>query len=116
MPGDELLHRSAALYVNIEPNNWLTKRIVGFLARVTPRCHEMTRLISQSQDSLLPLGMRIKMRLHYWICVWCKRYCEHIHFVRRALHICPEEPVPLSGPTLRVEVKGRLKQALRNSL
>lgn len=113
MPGDELLYRSTTLRVSIEPTNWLTKRIVGVLARVTPRCHDMTRLISQSQDSPLPLGTRMKMRLHYWICAWCKRYCDQIHFVRKALHICPEEPVPPSGPALRVEAKERLRQALR---
>ena len=101
--------------MNIEPNNWLTKRMVGFLARLTPRCHDMTRLISQSQDTPLPLGTRIKMRLHYWICTWCRRYRDQIHFVRKALHICPEEPVPPKGAALRVEAKERLKEALRSS-
>ena len=101
--------------MNIEPTNRLTTAIVMFLARVTPRCHDMTRLISQSQDGSLPLVTRIKMRMHYWICIWCRRYDGQIRFVRKALHICPEEPVQFKGPALNAQSKERLKQALRKA-
>ena len=98
--------------MNIEPNNWLTRRMVGFLARITPRCHDMTRLISQSQDAALPAGTRMKMRMHYWICAWCLRYRDQIRFVRKALHVCPE-PLPSSPEgKLPADARLRLKQAL----
>ena len=37
--------------MNIEPNHWLTAKIVGLLPRIPPRCDDMTRLISWSQDA-----------------------------------------------------------------
>ena len=99
--------------MKIEPTNWLTTKIVVFLARVTPKCHDITRLISQAQDAPLPWFMRVKMRLHYAICVWCERYRDQLGFVRKALHICPEEPVPPATEGLPADAKERLKRALQ---
>lgn len=98
--------------MNIEPTNWLTTKIVMFLARHTPKCHDMTRLISQEQDAPLPVATRVKMRLHYTICVWCARYRDQLGFVRKALHVCPEEPVPPASAGLPQDAKERLKRAL----
>jgi hypothetical protein len=99
--------------VNIEPTSWLTTKIVMFLARITPKCHDMTRLISQEQDCQLTWAMRVKMRMHYWICVWCVRYRDQVKLMRRALHICPEEPVTPEAAGLPAEAKGRLRRALQ---
>jgi hypothetical protein len=101
--------------MNIKPTNWLTKNIVTFLARVTPRCHDMTRLISQSQDTTLPPGTRMKMRLHYWVCEWCTRYRNQVRFMRKALHVCDEPPPGSHSPTLSSGAKDRLRQSLRDS-
>ena len=101
--------------MNNEPNHWLTAKIVGLLARITPRCHDMTRLISRSQDADLPVGTRVKMRMHYWICAWCVRYRDQVRFVRKALHVCPEpQPSSLMGK-LPADARQRLKQALNNA-
>ncbi len=97
--------------MNIEPNNWLTANVVGLLARITPRCHDMTRLISRSQDAVLPVGTRIKMRMHLWICAWCVRYGVQVRFVRTALRVCPEPPSSPAGK-LSEDAKQRLRQAL----
>jgi hypothetical protein len=99
--------------VNIEPTNWLTTRIVMFLARITPKCHDMTRLISQEQDCQLSWPMRVKMRMHFWICIWCIRYRDQVRFMRKALHICPEEPVKPEVAGLPVEAKERLRRAFQ---
>ena len=101
--------------MNIEPTNWLTTKIVMFLARHTPKCHDMTRLISQERDTPLPWGTRLEMRLHCWICVWCLRYRDQLGFIGRALHVCPEEPVPPDAPGLPAEAKERLRRALQKS-
>ena len=98
--------------MNIKPNHWLAAKIVGLLAQITPRCHDMTRLISRSQDAALPIGTRIKMRLHFWICAWCVRYRVQVRFVRTALHVCPEPPLSLPAGKLSADAKQRLKQAL----
>ena len=101
--------------MNTEPNNWLTVKIGELLARITPRCHDMTRLISRSQDADLPVGTRIKMRMHYWICAWCARYRDQMRFVRTALRVCPDPPPSLPAGKLSADAKQRLTQALRNA-
>jgi hypothetical protein len=91
--------------VNIEPTNWLTTQIVMFLARITPKCHDMTRLISQDLDCPLPWTTRVKLRMHFWICVWCLRYGDQVGFIDKALHIRPEEPVTPDAAGLPAEAK-----------
>ena len=98
--------------MNIEPNHWLTAKIVGLLARITPRCHDMTRLISRSQDAGLPVGTRIRMRMHYWICAWCVRYHDQVGFVRTALRVCPEPPPSSHVGKLSADAKQPLRQTL----
>lgn len=92
----------------IEPTNWWKTKIVMFVARITPRCHDMTRLISQSLDAPLPLGTRFKMWLHYRICVWCERYRDQLGFIGKALRQCDHE----HGPKLPGDAKERLKRKL----
>ena len=96
--------------MNIEPNNWLTKKIVAFLARVTPRCHDMTRLISQSLDRSLPRGTRWKMRLHFLLCTWCRRYRVQLRLLRRAFaKLGDDTPAPRG---LSAEARARLRDSL----
>jgi hypothetical protein len=101
--------------MRIEPTNRLTTAIVKYLARVTPRCHDMTRLISQAQETVLPLATRVKMRLHYIICVWCGRYRDQLGLMKKALHECDDHPPEKPKRTMSAETKDRLKEALRNS-
>lgn len=101
--------------MRIVPTNRLTTAIVKYLARVTPRCHDMTRLISESRETVLPLATRMKMRLHYLICVWCERYRDQLGFMGKALHQCDDHPPQAPKREMSVETKERLKEALRNS-
>ncbi len=101
--------------MRIEPTNRLTTAIVKYLASVTPRCHDMSRLISQSQETVLPLGTRLKMRLHYIICAWCERYRNQLGFMRKALHQCDDKVPESPKGALSSSAKDRLKEALRNS-
>src|SRR5436190_5671279 len=98
--------------MNIEPTNWFTTKIVMFLAEHTPKCHEMTRLISQAQDTPLPWLTRVKMRLHYCVCVWCLRYRDQLALMRKAMLVCPEEPSQIGTESLSPNAKERLKQAV----
>jgi len=54
------------------------------IARYTPDCHNMTRLVSLSMDHRLSFGTWVRMKLHYIICIWCERYAEQIAFVKDA--------------------------------
>ena len=98
--------------MNIEPTNWWKTKIVMFLARHTPKCHDITRLISAAQDNPLPWGTRVKMRLHFWICAWCARYRDQLGFMRKAMRVMPEESAP-GASGLSAESKERLKRAFQ---
>ena len=92
--------------------------IVGWLVRITPSCRDMTRLLSEGMDRPLPLGIRIKMRLHFLIFKWCERYKNQLLFLRQALRRDQdglESEVAVSSRSLSPEAKDRLKQVIRNS-
>jgi hypothetical protein len=97
----------------IEPTNWWKTKVVMFIAKHTPKCHDITRLISESLDRPLPLRTRIKMRIHYLICVWCERYRDQLGFLRKALHSCPEHEENKPPGSLPPAARTRLKAALR---
>jgi hypothetical protein len=82
-------------------------------ARAMFTCHDMTRLISQAQDGRLPWTSRWRMKLHFLLCKWCRRYRRQLGLLRRALTRLPERD--LDGPMeeLSSEAKARLKRRLQ---
>lgn len=96
-----------------KPHNWWKEKLVTYIAEHTPKCHDMTRLISQSMDGPLPLRTRIAMRMHYLICVWCRRYRDQLGFLREAVKSCPEQGEEKMPGNLTSEARERLKAALR---
>ena len=97
----------------IEPTNWWKTKIVMFVAAHTPKCHDITRLISQSLDRPLPLRTRIAMWIHYRICVWCERYRDQLGFLREALQSCPDQGAERMRGRLSPDAQSRLKVAVR---
>ncbi len=97
----------------IEPTNWWKTKLVMFIARHTPKCHDITRLISESMEHPLPLRTRIAMRIHYRICVWCERYRDQLEFLRTALKSCPEQGGDAMRGNLSAEARARLKIAVK---
>jgi hypothetical protein len=78
----------------------------------TPNCTEMSRLASQSLDGPLPLRMWLRMKLHYVICVWCKRYVKHLKFLHAAAPHFDDRADLLSNRTLSAAAKQRIVQRL----
>lgn len=80
-------------------------------------CKDVTRLISESMDTSLPIGKRIGMRLHLLMCKFCSRYERQLLLIREALKRIvategkPEEP---PGELLSEEAKERIRESLRN--
>ena len=99
----------------IEPTNWWKTKIVMFIAKNTPKCHDITRLISESLDRPLPLRTRIAMRIHYLICVWCERYRHQLGFLREAMKSCPEHDAETKPAKLPPGAKARLKTRLNST-
>jgi len=79
----------------------------------TPNCAEMSRLASQSLDRPLPLRMWLKMKLHYVICGWCKRYLQHLKFLHVAAPRLNDHAGLLSNRTLSGAAKQRIVERLQ---
>lgn len=93
----------------LEPRNRALTKLVMLIARLTPPCHEMTRLLSASMDRTLPFGVRIRMRIHFMICDYCSRYSEHLKFIRRASKQLPDRIPPAR---LSADARERIRRAL----
>lgn len=48
-------------------------------------CREASRLISQHADRPLPLGRRLQLRLHLFVCDACTNFSRQVRLLRQAL-------------------------------
>jgi hypothetical protein len=86
-----------------------------WLLRTLPTCQQTVETISQSMERSLTLGERIKLKLHFWICVWCQWYMEHLHLIRDASRshgaAAPEQ---MASATLSNDARERIRRRLTN--
>lgn len=96
--------------------NWLAK-LVKPLARVmaalSPSCRQASRLQSEALDHKLPILQRIGLRIHLFLCKWCRRYGKQIRFLRDAAHDHSDELVEPAPQKLPDAARERMKQRLR---
>ncbi len=90
----------------------LKTRWIVWVWNHTPNCAEMSRLASVSLDRPVSVKVRLKMRLHYLICVWCERYSKHLKFLHRAAPQLPDQWDSAIGGNLSDEAKQRMKKRL----
>lgn len=81
----------------------------------TPNCAEMSRLASQSFEQPPPLGLRLRMRLHYLICIWCERYAKHLKFLHHAAPRLEEHLDHHARSRLSDDAKRRIAEKLRET-
>jgi hypothetical protein len=79
----------------------------------TPHCTEILRLASRSLEQPLSFRTRLKMRLHFLICVWCKRYDKQLKFLHRAGSHADHQAETLSGRGLSAAARQRLVHNLK---
>jgi len=82
----------------------------------TPNCAEMSRLTSLAFEQPPSMALRLKMRLHQFICVWCRRYAKHLKFLHRAAPLLPAEVESVSHRNLSEASKSRMTARLRQEL
>ena len=82
-----------------------------FLAVLAFSCHDISRLSSQAMDARLPWITRFRMRVHYLICAWCRRYRRQLAILRRAVARLGNE-APESAPALPSEARERIRKNL----
>lgn len=91
----------------------LKKHWVVWVWNHTPNCAEMSRLTSLSFERPPSFQLRVQMWLHHLICVWCKRYSQHLTFLQRAAPGMRETVEHSSSRTLSEAAKRRIVQHLR---
>ncbi|HEY5812364.1 MAG TPA: hypothetical protein VIT23_06905 [Terrimicrobiaceae bacterium] len=87
-------------------------RLVQAVANLTPSCHEITRLLSDSMERRPPICRRILIRLHFGICIWCRRYGDQLKYLRRYSAEFSREGSEQAGPALSFDARERIKKAL----
>jgi hypothetical protein len=78
-------------------------------------CKDVTRLLSESMDASLPIGKRIGVRLHLFICKFCLRYKRQLLLIRetaRRLAAIEDTPGLPTEELLSEEVKDRIRKSL----
>jgi hypothetical protein len=90
------------------------QRCVAWIWGLTPNCADMSRLASQSLEKALPLRLRLKMRLHFLVCVWCNRYFKQLKFLHQAAPHLEQRAGVLPDHGLSVEARRRILQHLQN--
>ncbi len=94
----------------------LKTKFVIWVWNHTPSCAEMSRLTSRALDQPLTLKLRLKMRLHFVICAWCRRYFEQINFLHTHAPRMGLRLDELPGRGLSSDAKSRIKTEVRKNL
>jgi hypothetical protein len=92
------------------------KHTVRFwLLRTLPTCQQTVETISQSMERRLTLSESIKLKIHFWICVWCQWYMEHLQLIRDTSRAqAGKAPDRITGATLSNEARERIRRRLNN--
>ncbi len=91
----------------------LKTRWIVWVWKHTPNCAEMSRLGSRALEQPLSLRSRLKMRLHYLICAWCKRYFKQLTFLHQAAPHFEEHAGIVPSRGLSAEARQRIMQRLQ---
>ena len=94
----------------------LKTKFVVWVWKHTPSCAEMSRLTSRALEQPLTIRLRLKMRLHFVICAWCRRYFEQINFLHEHAPTLGMQLGELPGRGLSPDAKSRIKTAVRKNL
>jgi hypothetical protein len=79
-------------------------------------CQEVSRFVSESLDRELPLGQRLRVRIHLLMCRFCSRFRRQVLFLRDAARrylTMGEGMASLFGTDLSPEARERIKRSLK---
>jgi len=60
----------------------MMKLMMRLMNLVLPTCEEVSRLASRAMDEELPWRTRLGLRMHLWICIWCRRNAGQLQLMR----------------------------------
>jgi hypothetical protein len=88
--------------LKMEATFWLGRRL--------PACDELARVMSESLERRLSARERMRLRLHFLICDYCRRYLGQLRTMRDTARERPEESLP--DAALSADARERIRRAL----
>jgi hypothetical protein len=92
---------------------WL-RNLVGALGLLSPTCRQATRLQSEARDRRLSFFEKLGLRLHLFLCKWCRRYGKQLEFLRSAARECEPDESRQAPQGLPPEARERIKEKLKS--
>ena len=89
------------------------KPLIKLANVLSPGCKQAARLQSEGMDRKLPFAEQLGLRLHLFLCKWCRRYGQQLKFLRSAAHECEAHQDPELPAKLSPEARQRIKEKLR---
>jgi hypothetical protein len=80
----------------------------------SPTCKEAARLQSLALDRKLSPLERFGLRVHLFLCKWCRCYGHQIGFLSSAAKTGPPDDLQPPPQALSPEARQRIKQALQS--
>ena len=77
-------------------------------------CKQTSQLISQSLDRSLTFRERIALRLHLFICKYCKQFSQHLQTIRVALKQMTSSIESNDGIAMPSAAKSRILQSIES--
>ena len=87
------------------------KALARVVSLLSPSCKQASRLQSEGMDHPLTFLESFGLRIHIFLCKWCRRYGEQLKFLRSAAHQCENHQ---SAQKLSPEARERIKQKLQS--
>ncbi len=94
----------------------MNKILAKWIDRITPSCEKVAQLSSERLDRRLSLKERISVRLHFFICYFCRRYHDQLEAMHAHLRKGGEKYGQDSKQCLCAGDKARIKEACKKSL
>ena len=89
------------------------KKIKGCGHELMPNCREALRSQSDMMDRPATITTRLGLWLHLILCKWCRRYGQHLRFLRTAAHEHEEKFTAAAPGQLSTAARDRIKEQLR---
>jgi hypothetical protein len=91
----------------------LFRWVAPLIAKVASPCTEIARLASEACDRKLTWRERWRVRMHYLICDWCRRYTEQLRLLHRLTPQLAEKAPQFRQRPMPAEARQRLKRRLQ---
>lgn len=75
-------------------------------------CKQTSLLVSQSLDRPLTWRERMAVRIHLWICVYCRRFMQQLKLIRQQMSRWQQQEVSRTDITLPQAAKDRITKKL----